>query len=212
MLKVYVDDRERDNVINKGRKFFDVVVKHLPVGDVVYQDLCVERKTISDFINSVQNGRVFHQASNMAKNYRKNWVIIIGTQTQAAFDKCTRFSVDQYLASIASLEQIVSVKHVDNETQFWKLCKYLFEKSTDGKNRIIENPQRIERSTGDVFVDQLSQVPKIGPKKAKTIIETFELTDLHPLYHMTVDDLMSVRGIGEKQAKTIKVYFPTPKG
>lgn len=207
-----MDNREPKNIINSANKHFNnVVVKQLPVGDVVFQDLCVERKEISDFVGSVQNGRIFQQASNMALNYRKNWIIVVGTQAQAAFNKFVRFSVDQFLAAVASLEQIVSVVTVENNTQFWKMTKKLFEKSTDGKNRIIEKPLRIEKGTGDVFIDQLASIPKIGPKKAETIIETFELVDLHPLYHMTVEDLMSVRGIGEKQAKIIKEFYPTPE-
>lgn len=210
-MKIFVDAREPKNVINAGKKHFsEVVVKQLPVGDVVYEDLCIERKEISDFVGSVANGRVFQQARNMVKNYRRNWIIIVGSQKSAAFNRYVRFSVGNYLAAVASLEQLVSVIHVDNPTQFWKQCKFLFEKSTDGKDRMNQRVKRIERGTGDVYVDQLAQVPKIGPKKAQAIIDTFEMQNLYPLYHMSVKELMQVRGIGEKQASTIKEYFKGP--
>ncbi len=210
-MKITLDVHE-SHIKKQGEKYFsEIEVKKLPVGDVIYQNICIERKEINDFIGSITGkGRVFQQARNMAANFPTEncYIIIVGKQEQAAFNKKIRFSVDQFLAAQASLAQVVSVMTVDNHSQFWKLVRYLFEKGSDGKDRMNVRVARMEKGSGDVLLDMLTCIPKIGEKKAELIVNTFNLENTYPLHDMTIEDIMQVRGIGQKQATEIKKYFP----
>ncbi|XP_053990114.1 uncharacterized protein LOC128882524 isoform X2 [Hylaeus volcanicus] len=49
---------------------FHIVPTTLLIGDyVLSRDICVERKSISDFISSLRSGRLFDQATEMSRNY-----------------------------------------------------------------------------------------------------------------------------------------------
>ncbi len=60
-------------------------IAQLKTGDVVFGDICFERKTISDFVGSIlgnekdEKGRIFSQSERMLKSFRKQYVFV--TQT-----------------------------------------------------------------------------------------------------------------------------------
>jgi len=116
-MKITLDVHEL-HIKSQGEKHFsEIEVKKLPVGDVIYKNICIERKEINDFISSITGkGRVFQQARNMVANFPSEncYVIIVGKQQAAVFNKKIRFSVDQFLAAQASLAQLVHVMTVDN--------------------------------------------------------------------------------------------------
>src|ERR1700761_9053333 len=50
----------------------DIVPCMLTVGDyVISPNICVERKSISDLIASLNNGRLFNQAETMTEHYKR---------------------------------------------------------------------------------------------------------------------------------------------
>ncbi len=82
-MELYVDDREDKTRIEAIRNEFNsnVVVKRLLAGDIlIYQQsnpiICIETKTIQDFISSCRNGRIRKEALNMKKIYPCSFIII----------------------------------------------------------------------------------------------------------------------------------------
>lgn len=76
---IVADYRERELI--SLLKELGAVIKEdsLPVGDfVVSSRTAIERKTHSDFISSIIDGRMFEQMESMEKNYEKRIVLIEG--------------------------------------------------------------------------------------------------------------------------------------
>ncbi len=79
--RVIVDERERqsgvpDEISKLGIR---VYYSQLSIGDyVVTPEIAAERKSISDFVSSVYDGRLFVQASSLAASYRKPYIIVEG--------------------------------------------------------------------------------------------------------------------------------------
>ena len=80
---LYIDNREPST-------FSDLVValsplpikfKRMPTGDFVCEDVCVERKEINDFANSIVNKRVFRQCDRMLKEFKHPYLVIHGRIT-----------------------------------------------------------------------------------------------------------------------------------
>ena len=72
-LRLVVDEREKKSRIPDLLKAvgINVEVKTLPVGDyIVAPETIVERKTISDLISSIFDGRLFDQCNRLKDNYQ----------------------------------------------------------------------------------------------------------------------------------------------
>ena len=56
--------------------------KWLEIGDYVFDDVCFEAKSVTDFIGSVMSKRIWTQIDNMDRHYKTNVVIIYGSLTE----------------------------------------------------------------------------------------------------------------------------------
>ncbi|PKP56399.1 MAG: hypothetical protein CVT89_06305, partial [Candidatus Altiarchaeales archaeon HGW-Altiarchaeales-2] len=78
--KIYADIRERNTEIFKIlNEKADVIVRQLEVGDyILSENVCVERKTAGDFLQSIVDRRLLEQAQNLVRNFEIPIIIIEG--------------------------------------------------------------------------------------------------------------------------------------
>ncbi|MDP3013531.1 MAG: ERCC4 domain-containing protein [Candidatus Subteraquimicrobiales bacterium] len=203
-----MDSREPDHVIKEARKRFKTLeVSYLKVGDFVCGDVCIERKALSDFVGSVNSKRMYNQAANMGKNYAHNFIIIIGREKELEDKRFFNFSARRFRREIAFLMANYNVKIllVENDNAFYdqvyQLFKQFAEKTDNKKNEIM----RIAPRSGDVYVDMICVVDRIGPVKAREILKHFKVCEL---FDISEKDLsLSVKGVGKTQAAQIKKVF-----
>lgn len=204
---VYVDDRETKRVIDKGKEMIpNLQVRHLPIGDVIYDNLAIERKAIGDFVGSIYDGRVFRQAVNMKLNFANSYIIIEGRFNDLhRHPNFNKFSLEHYTGSVASLTQNYGVPciTVENLNQFWRMVRKFIEKNDPDK--VIEQNNIVQPKGDGVDMSHVMVVPGLGKKTAELILEEFTVYDL---YHVNIDDLTKIRGIGQKTAENIKRCFP----
>ena len=80
-VKIIMDNREvNPDVMDKLHELdTEIEKKQLPVGDFILSDrVCVERKTVSDFLQSLIDGRLFEQVKNMIENFEAPIIIVEG--------------------------------------------------------------------------------------------------------------------------------------
>ena len=80
-LRIVVDEREKKSGIPDLLKEIGInlEIKTLPVGDyIVAPETVVERKTISDLISSIFDGRLFDQCNRLKENYQFPILLIEG--------------------------------------------------------------------------------------------------------------------------------------
>ncbi len=73
-IRIVADEREKNSRVPNLLKLSGVFVdyKQLAVGDyIVSSETVIERKTIYDLINSVYDGRIFIQCSDLINYYTK---------------------------------------------------------------------------------------------------------------------------------------------
>jgi len=84
---ILVDEREKESPVPSRLKDLKVQIayKQLSVGDyVVSRRVCVERKTVQDFVSSIFDGRLFDQAARLKDAYELPLIIIEGGLSEAA--------------------------------------------------------------------------------------------------------------------------------
>jgi DNA excision repair protein ERCC-4 len=78
-LRMVIDERERKSGIPDLLKQIGVKVEmmNLPVGDyIIASETVVERKSVSDFISSVFDGRLFDQCNRLKEHFEHPAILI----------------------------------------------------------------------------------------------------------------------------------------
>ena len=212
-MDVWIDYRETKR-IKQSSKFFEkkghnVIIKELLYGDFICGDCCIEYKTTKDFINSVQDKRVFRQAINMRNHFKHSFVVIEAEHKKidrairdSLFHKGGTFSWNQFYGAVASLSTYSNVLIVPNFTEGLKLMNYLFEKCNDDKIRTFVKPVTSEEQWLVNFLC-CEKGKNLGIKKAKLIVDELGLETLYDLFSITKEDLLSIKGVGEATADSI---------
>ena len=214
-LTVTIDSREQ-NRIQSATKYYEeqgltVNVEELPIGDYIFTDgkesVVFEFKLVSDFVSSIQNGRVFNQAINQSENYDYHFVIIHGDL--ATRSKCLAMSrnyipvtVFQYLGAISSLNRYTTVIETYspylNESYYRMMIQA--RKSLQNKPVVKKFPKK-HKNTALNFLTY--SIYGINYKKAQLIVDTYQLESLTDLMKLTKGNLIDIEGIGEKTAENI---------
>ena len=207
---IIVDDREPPQIFKKFEKF---EIPHeravLPVGDFVDYDknLCIERKSVCDFIQSMITGHLQKQLLNMQENFKHNYLVISGNFEDLFFNKHFRwFDVDKKLGMLASTAVRYDVKmiQVANDNQLVQLVKKLHSKTADGKEPMQE-VFSLPYNKRDTFLSILMCIPNISVVRAQKIRKKY--TTIPNLIVALKDSSFDVQGLYKREVKELKKVF-----
>ncbi|KAH9489914.1 DNA repair endonuclease XPF [Bulinus truncatus] len=112
--KIIVDMREFRSELPSliHRRGIEIEPVTLEVGDyILTPEICVERKSISDLIGSLNNGRLYQQALSMCRFYKKPMVLIeFDTNKPFALQVKTSFSSDVSIQDITTKLAILTMQ------------------------------------------------------------------------------------------------------
>ena len=214
-MKVYIDTREQDRIKSATQYYteqgLEVEVKELEIGDYLFTDdhnsVCFEYKEVNDFITSINDGRVFNQAINMAEEYDYRFVVIRGTESERAkylaISKNYRpVSIFQYHGAIASLNRYVTV--IESYTPY--INEAYYKMLVQARKCLEDKPivKRFNRKDKNPALNWLIYCNYgVSIKKGQSIVDELNLKTLSDLQQLTIGDLTSIKGIGESIATKI---------
>ena len=214
-MKVTIDTREKHR-IQSAEKYYteqglEVEIAEIPIGDYIFTNNngeCVfEFKLISDFIASIQDNRVFNQAISQAEEFDHHYVIIHGDlftrhECLAMTRDYHQITLYGYLGAIASLNRYTTVIETYNPTIQEAYYRMLVQanKCLSTKPIVKKFPKKDKNSA---FNFLCHDIYGINHKKAKLIVDTYELKSLNDLTSLTYEELCYIDGIGEKTARNI---------
>lgn len=214
-MEVWIDHREQDRVKSATKYYteqgLEVDVKELPVGDYIFtnseQKVAFEFKEVNDFITSISSGRVFNQAINMAEEFDYHFVVIRGTESERAkylaISKNYRtVTIFQYHSAIASLNRYTTV--IESYTPY--LNEAYYKMMVQAKKCLQDRPivKKFPRKHHNSALNFLCYcIYGLNYKRAKLIVDTYQLESLSDLMELTVDDLILIEGIGKNTAQKI---------
>jgi ERCC4-type nuclease len=113
-----IDFREqRSGIVEELSKFNDQLSLELcalQTGDYLIRDkIIVERKTLSDFLASIKNGRVFQQAYRMAQSSKNGIIILEGDKSMVDTSSMSRKAVQGTLIHIEVLIGIPVIRSLN---------------------------------------------------------------------------------------------------
>lgn len=213
MVKIYVDAREAPSGIPEALRELgaEVEMANLEVGDYVLSaDLCLERKTAVDLVQSIVDGRFINQTNKMALSFKRNIWLIEG-DIFAVRSKIHPDALDGALSYLAV---------VMGQTVLWyktpkRAAGIIFRMlSHETKGLGYIPPMRkgkVPAGTGQA-VFSVEGFDGCGPVAARKLLEHFR--SVYAVVNASVEDLLAVKGIGPKKAQALYdgLHYQIPEG
>jgi DNA excision repair protein ERCC-4 len=210
-FRIVVDERERNSkvpkfLINNG---VHVDFARLVVGDyIVSSEVAIERKTIRDLVNSIYDGRLFVQCSDLLQFYSKPLLIVEGNILELKTD--IENDIDYHQKEKIALNKITQIYDalatVAPSAKYTSKFLISLSKKILQSNLFLNGPliKKIKKAN-HVQLQQLSilsSLPGIGDKLALKLLEKFK-TPLKAINASTAE-LAMIPGFGIARAEKIK--------
>jgi len=172
--KIIVDYREKNSLVASTlvELGFEIQFQELKVADYLVNNIAIERKTVSDFINSIINKRIIRQMQEL-QQYENKLLIIEGIDEQELYsDDNTRINsnaIRGFLLSVILKHRIpvILTKNYEDTAKYLSVLARKKEKesSLNVTKKSLNKTERLQ------FI--LESFPGIGPKTAKKLLSHF---------------------------------------
>ncbi|MCD6478513.1 MAG: hypothetical protein J7L44_01350 [Candidatus Diapherotrites archaeon] len=200
---IFADYREISSEVVEflRRKGAEVKEMQLEVGDyLISKEVVIERKTASDFLNSLMDGRLFNQLASML-SYDKPLLIVEGTPRELfVLRDVNKNALIGALAAI-SLDFRVPILFSESKAQTANFIYIIAKRIQQGKDREISLRKKRAMSLKEQQQFIVESLPLIGPKTAKRLLQHFG--SVRGVFSATQKELESIPNIGKKKAKKI---------
>lgn len=218
--RIVIDEREKGSRIPEllGSLGASIEFSLLTVGDyIVSPQTAIERKTISDLISSIYDGRLFLQCNDLVQYYPKPLIVIEGKALLGEPEQYSQTTNDNYHDSYAEQMPLIldALARVALEFRI-PIIPTPTPECTSRMLMMIANLLRREGSTdgpllrrirkqNPIYVQQLSvlsSLPGVGEKTAVRMLKKFG-TPMRTLA-ASVAELSMIAGLGTNRAIRIR--------
>jgi DNA excision repair protein ERCC-4 len=219
-FRIVVDERERNSRVPKFliEDGAQIDFARLSVGDyIISPEIAIERKTISDLINSIYDGRLFIQCSDLIQFYSKPILLIEGNILNLQFENFTEKQNDEIEITVEKILQIydalatvalifrIPIIHSPSANYTSKFLIILLNKAI--KSGITINGPLIKRikKGNHIQLQQLSilsSLPGVGDKLAIKLLKKFGTPSR--AINASISELSLIPGFGKARAEKVK--------
>ncbi len=210
---VTIDDRERRSPVipELARLGVRFEFKRLDVADYDVAGIYgIERKSASDFLNSILDKRLFEQARYLKQAYEVPLIVIEGDLSAETSSR--EISLNQaYGAVLALVENGVSVVNTGSPRET-ALLIYITSKRAEkkGGNYVPPAKKRVQKLNASIPVVQLNLIatlPGVSYELAEKILMEFKTP--RRFFMATAAELRKVPGLGPKKIQRILAVLDT---
>ena len=208
-----IDHRElspgKEDILASYGDCFDMRFTHLPVGDyVVNKNIIIERKTLTDFIASIKEGRIFRQAYSIAGLKKHAVIILEGRSYTIADSNMKREAIMGVLVHLSVVLRIPVIRSIDFKETLYLIKSIAKQISNNSAINKVYTPQKKIKRSGIMNTQKiklLQMIPGLGTVKAVALLE--EYGTIKKLAHAKPSDLIKVKGIGRRLAENISTVL-----
>ncbi|MFH1424305.1 MAG: DEAD/DEAH box helicase [archaeon] len=201
---IFADSREAGSGIIKKISALgaEVRMKNLDVADFQLSTrVGVERKSASDFVQSLVDGRLMKQAKSLSEQFEKPLLIVEG----GSLYNIRNIHPNAIRGSLASLAidfgvPILYSENVDDTAAF--LVVIAKREQLDLKKEIVLRGERKPLGTKELQQYVVESLPSVGPSLAKRMLERFGTVE--KVMTAKEGELQKIDKLGEKKAKGIR--------
>jgi len=197
-VTVIYDYRERE-VAELLKKIGAAVSEQpLDVGDfATSKETVIERKTHSDFVSSIIDGRLFEQAERMKDNYDNAIMIIEGNSDRGINENALRGAIASMIIDFGITLLTTKNPYDTAKTIYW-IAK---REQAAGKPVAFKTGKKpADAKRLQEFI--IASIPGVSTILAKRLLERFG--NVEKVFTASEEELVNVERIGKKLAKKIK--------
>jgi Fanconi anemia group M protein len=207
-LKMYADAREKGSGVIKYLvdNNVDVKMQNLDVGDfIVSEKVCVERKEVKDFVDSLLDKRLLEQVRALKETFEKPLIIIEGTDDLYSVRKVHPNAIRGMFAWIA-VDMKVPILHTKDFRDSGELLIALAKREQEEKEGEFSiRGEKKPLSTKELQEFIVSGLPGVGTQLAQSMLEEFKT--IKSIANASEEELKKVEKIGDKRASEIRKIF-----
>ncbi|GAB3314089.1 DEAD/DEAH box helicase [Haloplanus salinarum] len=206
-VEIVVDQRELDSAIARDlstREGVETRLETLSVGDYVVSDrVAVERKTVSDFLDTLTGGdrSLFEQVGDLSRHYARPVVLLEG---EGLYEE-RNVHPDAIRGALASLSVDfgVSVLRTEGEADTADLLAVLAKREQTTSDRAVSvHGEKSAKTLDEQQEYVVGAIADIGPVTARSLLEHFG--SVEAVMTAREEDLLAVDGVGEVTADRIR--------
>lgn len=205
-ILIYIDHRERGAGLLREllKKDIDLRQVTLPIGDFILSDrVAIERKTVSDFCQSLIDGHLFNQLSQLKSTYLKPMLLI-----ESGEGELCNLTPEAFKGAISSILidfdiPIIQTSNAKETVQF--LLTIARREQVDRKRP----PRILQKDSASTILENqlqlLSSIPNINLVLAERLLREFK--NIRNIANARSEDLRKIHGIGKNIADNIELLF-----
>ena len=204
-IKIFADYREKGSGVIKEmvEENIQVNLERLEYADYVLSSRCgVEIKTVSDFVDSIIDGRLLEQIKNMKNNFERPVIVIEGSEDIYSVRNVHHNSILGMMATIAVSYgiPIIQTKNFKETASLLQIIarREQAETSKDFNVHADRKPTTLKEQQ-EYFV---SSLPGINLTLSKPLLKHFKT--IKNIVNASAEELQKVEKIGPAKAKQIK--------
>ena len=199
-IVIFADYRERE--VSSHLKKMDIILTetNLEVGDFILSDsrVVIERKTHSDFISSIIDGRVFEQVKLMKDNFSNPVIIIEGSSNRYINENALRAAIASLITNF-NISILNTKNSLDTaKTIYWIARKEQEENKHSVSIKVGKKPKEMHK----LQERMICSLPSINSVMSKRLLEHFGTVE--KVFIADEKELRKVKGIGKKLANKIR--------
>lgn len=207
-MYIRMDSREPKKLHEILTERHNLTVKYekLDVGDYIFSDLCIERKTVGDFLKSLRDGRIWEQLKSSKENYPRVMIILEGSLPYS-YNKATAVDEMKVIGGMLGIAMGWGVPIVpsNNIDQTAKIIDSAFRRADKTKTEYLKPTKKKHYTQAEVKEDILCTIPGIGRKTSKAILKQFPT--IESVMVASESELREVHRVGKKTVEWIKTVL-----
>ena len=214
---VLIDNREARSIVPRALKRQQGIrfeTCNLPSGDYAVSDrTCIERKTTTDFVESlvspigesVGENRLFNEIRRLSEAYDRPIVIVEGNWDQAR--SISEESIQGAIVAII-VGFRVPILFSNNAIETAQLIARIARREQKARKRPSLSAQTSGMSDAQIRETLLTTVPGINLTRARTLLKTFGT--IRKIANSNENDLQEAPGVGQEIARRLSRIFSNP--
>jgi ERCC4-type nuclease len=198
---IFVDTRE-SNIIEYFRQYDCIVQrKMLLMGDFVVSDrIAIEKKTVSDFIQSITDKRLFQQLRAMKDNFEKPLLLIEGYES--LYGQLHPNTIRGALSAITVDFGIPILWTKDLADTAGLIYWIARREQIDERREVSIKDRKIPKALKEQQEYLVASLPDVSIVRSKALLKHFKSPK--NIFNASANDMQEVKGVGKKIAEKIK--------
>ncbi len=203
-IKIYADYREKGSNTLKilAENEVNLIIEKLDIADYLCSNrVAVEIKNVSDFVDSIIDGRLLGQIKDLKNNFERPLVIIEGEEDIYSIRNIHPNSIRGMLATIAISYGIPVIQTKNSRETALLLLSITKRENEEGFRDFKLQPKKpLSLKEQQEFIT--SSLPGIGSSLAKSLLKQFK--NIKKIVNANEEELKVVEKIGSKKASEIR--------